>query len=269
MAYNKNLVVAIKCNNKIMREKKDEVFLPFGSEYSIMIKNLNSRKALVNIWIDGEALFDFEKGSGLVVNPGKSVDLERFYKTNNKFKFIEKTKEISEYRGDRIDDGLIRVEYSFEREKIQIPIIDETHYPNETWKDWDKDWWTKPVPYYVGDPPNWLDHQVTCSNEPRLATRGTSLGYENKANIEDSELEESNAGITVKGSKSEQRFIDGYIGELESESHVIILNLKGCTSKKVKVAEPVTVNDKVVCETCGKHCNSKQNFCDRCGTALF
>ncbi len=92
---------------------------------------------------------------------------------------------------------------------------------------------------------------------------------ENKIDTENNAFGESISGITVKGSKSEQCFIDGYIGELESESHVIILNLKGYTSKKVKVAESITVNDKLVCETCGKHCSSKQNYCDRCGTALF
>lgn len=40
MVYSNQLVAAVKCKGKIMREKKGNIFLPFGSEYSILIKNL-------------------------------------------------------------------------------------------------------------------------------------------------------------------------------------------------------------------------------------
>ena len=34
MMYNQQFVVSIRCNGKIMREHGDEVYLPFGTEYS-------------------------------------------------------------------------------------------------------------------------------------------------------------------------------------------------------------------------------------------
>jgi len=37
MMYSNQFVVSIKCNNNIMRENKDVVYLPFGSEYSILL----------------------------------------------------------------------------------------------------------------------------------------------------------------------------------------------------------------------------------------
>lgn len=258
MVYSNQLVAVVKCNGKIMREKKNDVFLPFGQEYSILIKNLNSRKALVNIWIDGESLFSL--GSGLVVGPNSEIELERFYKTNNRFKFIEKTEEISEYRGDRIDDGLIRVEYQFERETIDIPI----------YKHWEWDWWSTPKdvePYRVTWKDNVDDNTAKMIKLFNETTSVVSSSYICNDNEQYSPTYD--VGITVKGSKSEQSFTRGYIGDLESNKHVIVLNLKGFNDNKKKIETPITVSDKIRCETCGKVCNSKQNYCDRCGTALF
>ena len=42
MMYNNKLVAAIKSNGKVLREFGEEVYIPFGSEYSILIKNLHS-----------------------------------------------------------------------------------------------------------------------------------------------------------------------------------------------------------------------------------
>ena len=112
MVYSDKLVVVLKHKGKILREHKDVVTLPFGSEYSILVKNLNTAKAKVSIEIDGEHVLD---GQALLVDANTTTELKGFLKgsrTTNRFKFIEKTAQISNYRGDRIDDGIIRVEYN-------------------------------------------------------------------------------------------------------------------------------------------------------------
>ena len=53
------------------------------------------------------------------------LDLERFVEgysmsSGPKFKFIEKTQEISDFRGDKAEDGLIRIEFQFENKHYQI-----------------------------------------------------------------------------------------------------------------------------------------------------
>ena len=40
--YLNKVAVAIKSNGKVLREQGDNVYIPFGSEYSIQVKNLNS-----------------------------------------------------------------------------------------------------------------------------------------------------------------------------------------------------------------------------------
>jgi len=55
--YSNKLAVAIKSAGKVLREfNKDEVYLPFGKEYSIFIKNMNSHRALVKVTVDGLSL---------------------------------------------------------------------------------------------------------------------------------------------------------------------------------------------------------------------
>ncbi len=45
MMYKQNFVVVVKCNGKILREQdSDVVYLPFGAEYSILLKNKDSRR---------------------------------------------------------------------------------------------------------------------------------------------------------------------------------------------------------------------------------
>jgi hypothetical protein len=75
------------------------------------------------------------------------------------------------------------------------------------------------------------------------------------------------AGITVPGSESSQHFYSASGFPLESNSHVIILQLRGEVGG-VAVEVPVTVERKPECSTCGKTNRPTNKFCDQCGTAL-
>ena len=103
--YQDRLAVAIKTNGKVLREGKsagsdrdDTVFIPFGSEYSIYVKNMNSVRALVRIEIDGESVTD---GMSLIVEANDDIEIERFVKNRNmdtglRLKFIERTQKIED-----------------------------------------------------------------------------------------------------------------------------------------------------------------------------
>ena len=128
MVYSNKLVVVLKNNGKILREYNNtnqdsySVKLPFGSEYSLHFKNLDTRDCVAKISIDGQ---DVMSGSQLIIRAEQETSIEGFLKGNtatNKFKFIEKTKQISDYRGDKIDDGLITIKYCFTKPVI-IPQV--------------------------------------------------------------------------------------------------------------------------------------------------
>jgi hypothetical protein len=106
--YKSNFIVAIKHKGKILRENGDEVYLPFGSQYSILLKNKSSRRSLVSIEVDGENVL---AGKSLIISGNTSQEIKGFMRdmsVTNRFKFIHKTKEISDYRGDKIEDGIYR-----------------------------------------------------------------------------------------------------------------------------------------------------------------
>lgn len=265
MTYCKKFVASVKCKGNILREQGDDVYLPFGSEYSLILKNLHSRKASVNVEIDGQDTID----GSLIIGPNETVELERFIEDNNlnrghRFKFIEKTQEISDHRGDKVEDGLIRIEFTFEQE---YPTYNFKHTVIKS----------DPYPYY---PPFTFTGGVFSSDLSNIGSSVRGIKRSDEKCISENEVSCYNIssdvsknlndeGITVKGSESNQKFVQGHIGILDvSTTETIIFNLKGYTGE-LKVVKPITVKTKIKCSTCGKKNRSNNRYCSGCGTALF
>ena len=247
--YNQKLVASIKANSKVLREFKDTVYIPFASEYSILLKNLNTTRAVVNVFIDGENVVP----GGLVIDPGRTVDLERWIKNGNlsegnKFKFIERTTAIEDGpRGIKLEDGLIRVEYQFE---IPRPVL---NIPT-----WNSSTLTRGISGSTGD---WAS--------PMGATYSTTNASLNSFNVTASGASFQNeTGITVPGSKSTQSFQHTTVGALDPTVHNIVLKLVGDLGDNKPVERAVTVKAKPKCTTCGKMNKAHAKFCVECGTAL-
>ena len=271
MMYNQKLVASLKANGKILREFKDQVYIPFSCEYSILIKNLNTVRAIVNVFIDGEN----QTPNGLVIRAGQEVDLERSIKNNNlhegnKFKFIERTGSVEKHRGVKLEDGIVRIEYQFE--KIMPPIAWPAYEkPAPYYRE--KDWWSTTY----GSSGQILRSAVTgiggsttsaqmmnVSTSSATSTYGTTKGTFSDT----SKLFQNDAGITVAGSKSDQKFGVTPWFPTETEKHTIVLKLLGETADNRPVERPITVKSKPKCVTCGKQNKAKSSFCTECGTAL-
>ena len=239
--YKNNFVVAIKHNGKILRETDDKVSLPFNSQYSVLLKNKDSRKAVVMIEVNGE---DVLMDNNLILDGGTSQEIKGFMhnmSVTNRFKFIRKTEEISNHRGDRVDDGLISVSYTFEAKKCEpIPLS-----PHSDWR--------RCQPFY-----KW--NQTTY--DPMGAVYGVT-NLDSKCCTSTCE-----PGITVKGSKVIQEYDYGTVGALENQVSVIVIKLQGTTLNNKKVKKSVTVKTKIPCQTCGRKSKSNATFCYNCGTYL-
>ena len=238
--YNQKLVASIKANRKILREFKDTVYIPFASEYSILLKNLNTQRAVVHVFIDGED----QTPSGLVLNAGQEIDFERSLKTGsltegNKFKFIERTSAVEQHRGIKLEDGIVRVEYQFELPPVNIN--------NSFLRDINRGWITASGA---------SGSTYSSTNASLNSVTASAQGFYN------------DAGVTVPGSKSTQSFSTTYIGALDPTKHTIVLKLLGETPDNKPVANPVTVKAKPKCVTCGKQNKAHAKFCTECGTAL-
>jgi len=256
--YNSGLVAVIKCNGKILREDKETVLLPFGSEYSILLKNLNSKRCVVSISIDGK---DILNRNVLVLNSNSETEIKGFMdgnKVKNTFKFIEKTQQISNFRGDRLDDGFIRIEYWFERE-IPEPIIYTNFYPtyfNPTYFNHE----------YISDP--YYSQDIFSTPYVYNSSISSSINLSTKSFCNQNISINNEEGITVKGSETNQDFYNVNIGPLENYSKVIILKLKGTNYSGKIVENPITIQTKKTCSTCGKKSKSHMKFCSNCGTFL-
>lgn len=268
MMYKSSLAVAVKNNGKVLREfNKDTVFLPFGSEYSILVKNLNTVRALVHITIDGQNMTK----DGLVVNAGSEVELERKITENmnkgNKFKFIERNDAVEQHRGVKLEDGVIRIEYQFEKVYNYQPL----YYVSPTV-------WYGGSGIYVGDIVTGSTTSTTGSvlrNASMNATSTSTTSYNAADSVHPGvacndfvEQGFNDAGITVPGSQSNQKFNTVWSFPLEYEKHVMIFKLLGETPDNEPIRKPVTVKAKPKCVTCGKQNKANAKFCSHCGTSL-
>lgn len=243
MMYNQKLVASIKSKGKILREFKDTVYIPFASEYSILLKNLNTVRAVVNVFIDGENVVP----GGLVLNAGQEIDLERGIKNGNltegnKFKFIERTGAVEQHRGIKLEDGIVRIEYNFER--VYTP------------------------PRVLGG--SWGSGQgiLRGIEGSTSAAYATTVLTNNMTVASTQSFAANDAGITVPGSKSEQRFQTASWFATEAEKHTIVLKLLGETADNQPVTVPVTVKHRPKCATCGKQNKATAKYCTECGTHL-
>jgi hypothetical protein len=277
--YNSKLVASIKSNGKVLREFKDTVYVPFGSEYSILLKNLNTVRALINIYIDGDNIVP----GGLVLNAGQEIDLQRAIRNGNmnegnKFKFIERTGKIEDHRGIKIEDGLIRVEFQFEKVyKRQDGIqwnkttLDSIDY-SPSWQPTSMDSYSSGIlRNTTASTPKSMSGTVTCSSASYAATNmtvGSATLNVSAAAQSFNAAPQTETGITVAGSKSEQKFNTVSSFTCEPEKHNIILKLLGETPDNEAVRKPITVKAKPKCVTCGKQNKATAKFCSECGTAL-
>jgi hypothetical protein len=302
MMYSNKLVASLKANGKILREFKDTVYIPFGSEYSFLLKNLHTQRAVVNIFIDGDNIVE----GGLVINAGQEVNLERYIKNGNltegnRFKFIERTAAIEDGpRGIKLEDGLIRIEFQYEQPRPVINlnnIVGGLQYPpgvrgmtseypgvaDKYSKSINNSWGTS-YSANVNGAMRGVDFSSNGAATAQAASAQVDKycadnGIVNKMEMHDgaatmdwmdAEVTRSvnDVGITVPGSKSTQKFQHVTMGIMETEKHSMVIKLLGETPDNKPVLQPVTVERKPECVTCGKKNKAHAKFCTECGTAL-
>lgn len=283
--YANKMAVAIKTNGRVLRENKDTVYCPFGAEYSILLKNLNTVRALVNVYIDGEN----QTPGGLVLNAHQEVDLQRSIKNGNltegnSFKFIERTGAVEQHRGIKLEDGIVRIEYQFEVPRPVLQVSD-TFWMNDTYKfrytsssggltnaagtsgatseTMNINGMLRTADYSKGET---LRAMASAATAEYMATNNITT----QSNVHDgmATMDWNNAGITVPGSKSTQKFQTTTIGSLDPQTHSIVLKILGETPDNEPVRKPVTTKHKPKCVTCGKQNKATAKFCTECGTAL-
>jgi hypothetical protein len=235
------------------------------------------------VFIDGSNIVP----GGLVIGAGQEVDLERSLANNNlnagnKLKFIERTGAVEAHRGIKLEDGIVRIEYQFEKvyrrqDGVKWNQIDEPFNGAYGPLMGSAGPGTRPmfningvmrgVDYSQGETVRVKAASATTATLQSMNISTASLGhYKGQATMDSYAANET--GITVPGSKSEQKFSTASWFATESEKHVLIFRLAGETEDNRAIREPVTVKTKPRCVTCGRQNKATANFCAECGTSL-
>jgi len=183
-----SFVVNVFQDNDPVKEIDGIVIVPFDSEYQLLLKNNNDRKAIAKVTIDGT---NISTHGDVVIPAMSSIKLERFITDSldkgKRFKFVAlDNPEVDD--PTRAENGLIRVEFQLE-EKREYIIYDSP-------------------PYYFGE-----DYRLfTVLND--------GFNYAHTTNTS------AEPGATIGGSNSDQKFHKVDI-DLEDEVWVIELRMKG------------------------------------------
>lgn len=238
MMYRNHYVLAIKDQSKrVLREIDGKVYLPFNSEYSVLLKNRNSVDALCKVSIDGTDVLGSDE---LLVPAGLSVDLERFLVDGNalsgkRFKFVPVTdSQVQDPTSG--SNGIVEVQF----------------------------WAT------FSDVPSGVCRSFGKSIHPNSGASLDNVMYANQVGAHADSISfaasvdttPAAAGATVAGSVSNQRFNYVYNKTKVGLPTVLRLQLLG------RAEEPLLVNTALFCTKCGKSVKFTDNFCNRCGTPV-
>ena len=231
MMHSNGFVLAVKdSNKKILRELSGRVFLPFYSEYSLLLKNINSVRAVCSVSIDGT---DVLGGEELIIRAGDSVDLERFLADGNltsgrKFKFVP------------LSDSKVQDPSSSENGLIEVRFWKEkTIQPQLLYRSVD----------VIAKNVRGIDYSMSESNCYFSCAASTT--------------EFSSNGATVEGNVSSQTFSrDSFEGK---DGDVTILRLALVGREETLTVEQTK---SIHCTQCGRKSSISDNFCGKCGKKL-
>jgi len=239
--------LAVKVNGKTLRESwrdgEKTVFLPYGTEYSLLLKNNNNHRALAKITIDGMDAIQ----NGVVIRESGSVELERFLldgdlSRGKRFRFVSLDHPDV---GDPSSpyNGLVEVEFT---EELAFKMDTKVYVPPQE-PAWPKEWQT-----------------TYWSNANDFSPRGDAVKayHATTGGLSGGSVCSSDAGATVEGSESNQVFGTTRWG------------MSGCSeSLRVRLRagkSPVLVSDTryKYCPECGRKSKRGNRYCPHCGHRL-
>jgi len=120
--FKNKIAMAIKHGNKTLPEltsnNETQFLIPNNTTYSIFIKNLNDKTALINVFIDDKKITKDK----IELTPKSHITLFKYEDSMHTFKFIEKDIDLQRHKPSNIEDGLIRVEVEFLNNKITTDL---------------------------------------------------------------------------------------------------------------------------------------------------
>lgn len=253
MMFQSGYVLVVKDDNgKVLRETGSshdkQVFLPYNSEYSLLLKNKNHYSVVAEVTIDGT---DVLGGRRIVIDPDSDFELERFMVDGNlsrgrRFKFVEPGHpDVQDPHSPDLGDIRVRF-YRVEEPKYYTPV----HKPVKWQIPKKKGKWDPVDPWAEKSLQSRGGENFSCSATPDCLMRSGD-----------------NVGATVEGSYSGQKFREVNIDNISS--HYTEIRLRILAPKNSESSVTAVDTRYVFCSECGAKNPRTANFCSNCGAKLL
>lgn len=240
--------------------EKSNYYLNNGDEFEVMLFNPTQDKYLAKIKINDKDI----SSSGIVINPGQRVFLERFIDEAKKFKF----------ETYNVDDNSIQVQDAIKNNgDVKIEFYKEiTYQPNYNLIN-------------VINTPNRYDHypkwDITCGSSSIITDNSSSLyngtltstanytfvsGIHDFTNVSytNTSIVSNETGRIEKGGESKQSFTNDNSNFNSFYNNIYVFKILPYSKKPIEVSEI-----RNYCSCCGIRIKSSNwKFCPKCGTKV-
>lgn len=256
--HSNKISLAILVDEKPLFEKKGSVYLPYGSNYSLLIKNNNSFDIVAKVSLD----MNFSNDSFIVKAKSKRVirgfsyeDL--FYS----YRFVEETEKINQENKNKIERGCLSVTvfnndlpphetFPFRMSEIALnsgnkTIIDENklnninlHYDN-----------------IVA-----VTNTLSLNSIPNVRTESLKTEYKEEKHL---------GGMNVFGepiNEKEDTIIKSFL--FSDSIGVFHYKLKGRDEEENLIKRPILAKDNVTCTICETKASLNDKYCSHCGSFI-
>ncbi len=227
MVYSQKFVLSILVNGQPQKELGNgTVKIPFG-EYAVRMRNKNSRRAVAQIYIDGENV----SGAGYIIPANDAIDIKRWSEVDKAFKFVplDSGEAVDFGKNGPNDDkikGVVEVRFFLEKETPKI----EHHYHHYHHNYYDR-YKRSPMPY-IPNEPIWMAGGGTynCDTTSSKSLR-CNVNTPESAALSMNFMPPVNDGCTVQGSSTNQSFTSKHI-DIENDYVSLKVFLQGFEQKK-------------------------------------
>ncbi len=277
----------IAINKNRLKNYKDKYYIHNGSEFMIELFNGTNETLGVKIKLNGKYISE----AHLVMYPGKTVWLERYFDSKNKFKYITYTVDVNAENKDIVkeaiqNNGDIQIEWYRETYKFNTgtTITYLNNYFTNTGTSGQSDLLTEPY-LYNGNPD--FGNPLNDPNEYKnISNSLNDLNCNYSANIESNSFKKlnnrkifskSHLGLR-KESLNEEQIETGLVGKGEiskQEFTEVQMDFEFFTTfsqsyKLLPISQkPIETKDlKLFCSNCGTKLKNSPKFCSNCGTKV-
>jgi len=265
MTHNREhgFVIAVLSNGKVLREQHGQVFIPFGSEYTIRIKNPTYARVGVVIDVDGSTI----NQNKIVVDANSTVDIKRMcvdgdLNAGPALKFVELGHNSVQDPSNN-DNGIIKVAFYKEARS------------NPRW--WDSTEQQCALSNPIGGMYGPIRRNASASNSTLYTSSASStLSSRSEAGISGAiramHATQSTVsglpGATVPGKETEQQFRTIDITFETEPTATMTLRMRGNSPYSLPQEQlpPSKQYNQRFCTSCGVRIAIKDNYCANCGT---